>query len=189
LPGSYSDIIQEVLKGNQNCIGDLYKLYRNDFIRWAKHNFGANEELAKDVFQETLLDFYQNIISGRLTDLTSSLKTYLFQLGKYKLINALKKEGRVTYHDDLSLIHGKEHDQFMKSENECYSGEEIKAAIAKLSADEQKVLKLYYFSEYDMESIAREMGYKNADTAKSKKSLCMKKLIVELKKISMLFFI
>ena len=38
-----------------------------------------------------------------------------------------------------------------------------------------------------MESIAENMGYKNADTAKSKKSTCMKKLVIELKKLSMIF--
>jgi hypothetical protein len=37
-----------------------------------------------------------------------------------------------------------------------------------------------------MESIARDMYYKNADTAKSKKSLCMKCLIKEMNKLSKL---
>jgi hypothetical protein len=35
-----------------------------------------------------------------------------------------------------------------------------------------------------MSSIARELNYKNADTAKSKKSICMKKLLAELAKLS-----
>ena len=35
-----------------------------------------------------------------------------------------------------------------------------------------------------MPSIARELNYKNSDTAKSKKSVCMKKLMIELNKLS-----
>jgi RNA polymerase sigma factor (sigma-70 family) len=189
LQNQNQNIVQELLDGNHNCLKDLYRQYRNEFVRWAKRYYNANEELSQDVFQDALIDFHQNIVTGRLKEFTSTVKTYLFQLGKHKLSNALKKERRITYHEDLKLIHGKEYENFMKSEEDCYSAEEVKAAIAKLPDDCQKILRLYYFSEYDMGSIAREMGYKNADTAKSKKSLCMKKLIVELKKISLMIFL
>jgi DNA-directed RNA polymerase specialized sigma24 family protein len=64
--------------------------------------------------------------------------------------------------------------------------EKLKTAIKVLSPDCKKILELFYFKEYDMESIARDMYYKNADTAKSKKSLCMKCLIKEMNKLSKL---
>jgi RNA polymerase sigma-70 factor (ECF subfamily) len=75
----------------------------------------------------------------------------------------------------------------MEDENKAYTQEQISKAIDKLPEDCQKLLKLYYFNEYDMDSVARELNYKNSDTAKSKKSICMKNLMVELKKLSMLF--
>lgn len=74
----------------------------------------------------------------------------------------------------------------MDSEKKAYTQEQISNAIEKLPDDCQQVLKLYYFKEFDMESVAREMDYKNANTAKSKKSLCMKKLIKELNKLKTL---
>lgn len=92
----------------------------------------------------------------------------------------------MTYHDALHLIENGEVENFMEEENKAYTQEQISKAIEKLPEDCQKVLKLFYFSEYDMESIARELNYKNADTAKSKKSVCMKNLMNELKKMSML---
>lgn len=159
---------------------------RDEFIQWSAKNYSASSDQAKDAFQEAILDFHQNVIHGKLTELTSSLKTYLFQIGKHKLLNILKKDRRMTYNDALHMINHGEVDIFMEEENKAYTQEQISRAIEQLPEDCQKVLNLFYFKEYDMETIAREMNYKNSDTAKSKKSVCMKKLISELKKISML---
>lgn len=179
-------ILDKLRNGDDSPIFDLYKLYRNEFIVWSKSTYKATEEQAKDAFQEAVLDFHQNVITGHLTELSSTIKTYLFQIGKHKLLNIQKKESRMTYHDALHFIENGELETFMEEENKAYSQEQISKAIEKLPEDCQKVLKLFYFNEYDMESIARELNYKNADTAKSKKSLCMKNLFNELKKMSML---
>lgn len=159
---------------------------RDEFIQWSVKNYSATSDQAKDAFQEAILDFHQNVIHGKLTELSSSLKTYLFQIGKHKLLNILKKDRRMTYNDALHLITHGEVDTFMEEENKAYTQEQISNAIEQLPEDCQKVLNLFYFKEYDMDSIAREMNYKNSDTAKSKKSVCMKNLMNELKKISSL---
>ena len=181
------NIIQEIKSGKEKPLYDLYRLYRNEFLVFAQKNYRASEEQAKDCFQESVMDFHQNIVSGKLTELVSSEKTYLFQIGKHKILNLLKKEGRMTYHDNLQVIKGNELEDYMEEEEGKYTQEQITEAISKLPNDCQKILKLHYHNEYDMDSIARELGYKNSDTAKSKKSICIKKLIVELKKISLIF--
>jgi RNA polymerase sigma-70 factor (ECF subfamily) len=180
-------ILEKLRSGDNSPIFDLYKLFRTEFIVWSKSTFKATEEQAKDAFQDAILDFHQNVISGHLTELSSTIKTYIFQIGKHKILNIQKKESRMTYHDSLHLINNGEVDKFMEDENKAYTQEQISKAIDKLPEDCQKLLKLYYFNEYDMDSVARELNYKNSDTAKSKKSICMKNLMVELKKLSMLF--
>lgn len=180
-------LIEEIKRGNEKPLLDLYAKYRNEFIVWSQNKYKVRKELAQDVFQESIFEYYQNIKSGRLTELVSGEKTYIFQIGKFKILNLIKKESRVTYHDNLQMIKGKEFEEFMDAEEKNYTNEQLKEAISKLPEDCQKVLELHYFNEFDMESIAENMGYKNADTAKSKKSLCMKKLVVELKKLSMIF--
>ena len=180
-------ILDKLRSGDDSPIFDLYKLYRDEFLVWSMSTYKATEEQAKDAFQDAVLDFHQNVISGHLTELSSTIKTYLFQIGKHKLLNIQKKESRMTYHDALHLIENGEAEKFMEEENKLYTQEQISEAIEKLPEDCQQVLRLFYFNEYDMDSIARELNYKNADTAKSKKSVCMKNLMNELKKLSMLF--
>ncbi len=184
-----ADVLTGIRSGDQRLLYDIYRANRNEFIQWVVKEFSANQEQAKDAFQEAMVDFYQNVMSGKLAVLTSSLKTYLFQLGKHKILNIQKKEQRLTYHNSLQLIDSGETHLFMEEENKAFTQEQISLAIAQLPQDCQKVLKLHYFNDYDMESIARELNYKNADTAKSKKSLCMKRLIRELKKLSLVFLL
>lgn len=179
------NIINRIKSGDEQPIFDIYSKYRDEFIIWSTKNYQIDSEFSKDIFQETLLDFNENVHSEKLTNLTSSIKTYLFQIGKHKILNYQKKQARTTYIESVHVIESKEHIDFMDNEQKIYTQEQISNAIEKLPKDCQKVLKLYYFKEFDMDSIAREMDYKNGDTAKSKKSLCMKKLIKELNKIKM----
>lgn len=167
----------------------MYRLHRNAFIHYARGRLGANDEQAKDAFQEAIVDFHQNICNKKLTVLTCKVQTYLFEIATHKILNLLKKEGRLTYDQDLQLIQGKEHEDFMNDDRMESIQEQIGKALEKLPEDSQKVLKLFYYQGYDMDSIAREMGYKNADTAKSKKSLSMKRLLEELKKMSLLLLL
>lgn len=182
-------VINRIREGDEAPLFEIYKMYRDEFINYGKSKFNSNSEQSKDAFQEAVIDFHQNVISGRLTELSSSLKTYIFQIGKHKLLNMLKKEGRMTYHDTIQLIKGEEFSEFMNEENKIYNEEQISKAIKRLPEDCREVLELYYFKEFDMDSIARELNYKNSNTAKSKKSLCMKKLIAELNKITSLIIL
>ncbi len=186
---NYQDIFKQIRAGEEAPIFEMYKSFHKEFLKWSTYQFKATEEQAKDAFQEAILDFYQNVITGHLAILTCSLKTYLFEVGKNKLLNIQKKERRLTYNDSIQLIDNGEFESFMDEEKKNYTQEQISQAIEKLPKDCQDVLKMYYFQEYDMESIAREMEYKNADTAKSKKSLCMKRLIKELAKLSKVFIL
>ncbi len=182
-------IIEKIRQGHEKVLMSLYADFRDEFIVFAYKNFGAQKEQAKDAFQETILDFNENIVTGKLTELTCSVKTYLFQIGRNKVINILRKEQRITYNDNLHLIKVKEYEDFMDEENISFTQEQISQAIEKLPDDCKEVLKLHYFKEYDMESIAREMNYKNADTAKSKKSLCLKRLVAELNKLKLILIL
>ena len=185
----YKDIFKQIRAGEEAPIFEMYKNFHKEFLKWSTSQFKATEDQSKDAFQEAILDFYQNVISGHLTVLTCSLKTYLFEIGKHKLLNIQKKEARLTYNDTIQLIDNGEFESFMDEENKEYTQEQISQALEELPTDCQEVLRLYYFKEYDMESISREMNYKNADTAKSKKSLCMKRLIQELAKLSKVFIL
>ena len=172
------DLLTEIKNGNEEALLSLYKTYRNEFISWASNTYQLSKDDAKDIFQDVIIAFYENIKSGQLTSISGSVKTYLFAIGKFKTINFLKKSHKsVTFSDFdlLRVIEPSENVIMDKEENE-FIKDTVKKYLNEQCEDCKKVLELYYFKEMDMKTIASEMGYKNADVAKKKKYECFKKL-------------
>ncbi|MFN8117520.1 MAG: sigma-70 family RNA polymerase sigma factor [Bacteroidia bacterium] len=181
--------IKEIKNGNETVLVELYKLYRNEFISWSFKNYNITDEDAKDIFQETIIAFYNNVKSGQLHEFTSDVKTYLFAIGKFKIINFLKKQQRSVTFSDFDLLKVEEpinNEMLDKEENEFIKAT-VKKYLNEQCEDCKKVLELYYFKDLDMKTIAEEMGYKNADVAKKKKYECFKKLAEMVKKNLMMF--
>ena len=177
------ELIERIKEGDNEVLMELYKQYRNPFINWAIQNFGSNAEEAKDVFQEVIVSFYSNIKSGRLTSLTSDVKTYLFAIGRFHLVNLYKKNSRQVTFSGLGLINVEEpYESSMENkQEEEHIKETVKNLLNNQCKDCKKVLELYYFKELNMEQIAEEMGYKNANVAKKKKYECLKKVMQSVK--------
>jgi RNA polymerase sigma factor (sigma-70 family) len=173
-------IISDIKAGNQDRLVELYKLYRDEFIKWICYNNACSEDEAKDAFQEAIIIFYQNIHEGKITELTSGVKTYLFSIGRFKVLNGIKKTQRLVTFDRVPEINVMEptENPIDDSHNEEYNQETIKKYLSLQCEDCQKVLKMFYFEGLDMKTIAEKMGYKNSDVAKKKKYECFKKLAV-----------
>ncbi|MBC7696228.1 MAG: sigma-70 family RNA polymerase sigma factor [Burkholderiales bacterium] len=172
------DYIKEIKSGNETVLVELYKLYRNEFLNWSLIKYKINKEDGKDIFQDTVIAFYNNVKSETLTHLTSDIKTYLFTIGKFKIINFQKKQQRsVTFSDfDLLKVNEPINNEMLDKEENEFIKDTVKKYLNEQCEDCKKVLELYYFKDLDMKTIALEMGYKNADVAKKKKYECFKKL-------------
>ncbi len=158
----------------------LYELYKQPFIQFAIRNYPIDAETAADVYQESFTAMYENIRNGKYTDRKTSLKTYLFEIGKHHIFKSLNKEQK-----EASVV------QTLASEwaRQNYSSEEWNEAqgiVAQLIEDADtdcnKILTLYYWEHRKMEEIARCMNYKSEQVAKNKKSSCLRRLSFELKR-------
>jgi RNA polymerase sigma factor (sigma-70 family) len=175
------DIIDEIKNGNQLIIPKLYNQYRQEFIRWAQYRFTVTEDDAKDVFQDVLINFYSSIFDGKLTYLSSDVKTFLFACGKNLLLNINKKKSKVVPLGDM--VRPDTSEDVSDKETKAYSHKLIHEALSQLPEKCQQVIKLYHINHYDMDSISKEMNYKNTNVTKKKKSECMKKLALIVKQI------
>ena len=177
--------IQMLREGNEDALVEIYKLYRNDFINWSVKNYSCSEDEAKDVFQDTVIILYQNILNNKFKVINSELKTYLFAIGKFKLLNLLKKSSKqvtLSYFELINGIEPNENAMYEKYDDD-HLNEIVKMYLSQQCDDCRQVLEMYYFKGMDMKSIAEEMGYKNADVAKRKKYKCFKKLAEMIKDI------
>lgn len=169
-------IIQDIKNGNESKLTVVYKAYRDEFISWAVRNYQCPEETAKDIYQVVIVIFYENIMSGKLVSLQSSVKTYIFAIGKNKLFEyqaSLRKQSNFQE----AFIREPVEESFTEEKEEVYAM--LETALQELGEPCKTLLVLSYYKNYSTEEIASALNYKSTDSAKTQKYKCL----VRLKKI------
>ena len=167
------DIIGRIKRGDKALLDVVYEEYRSPFLQWAKTNYSLDKDHAVEVFQVSVVILYENIMSGKLTDLKSSLKTYLFAIGKNKAREEYRKKIKFQ---ELQDYHRKEVEDDDVSELKETQLKLIAKEMKTLGQPCEKILSLYYYDKKSMEDIAEQMNYKNAATAKNQKYKCLQRL-------------
>ena len=171
------EILQKIKNNDHRVIADFYKSCRNEFIGFALKNYRLSIELSKEIYQDAFLVMYRNIISGKLTELKSSLKTYLFQIGKNQIHNELRRESRLSDIGSQSGIQDNSlHDFDSNSEKENLIRKAVRQSILKLSEKCRELLRLFYYEKKKHEEIMLILNYSTVDSVKTQKYKCFKKL-------------
>ena len=173
---SENDIIVRIKSGDEQLLGSIYEKYRQEFISWLVRNYNCTIDEAKEIYQLAIVIFYENIVSGRLTEMTSSIKSYLFAIGKNKMLEQFKFENKFTYNLDGTMnLTSDEYESEEKREIEP-TLKLVEKCLHLLGEPCRSLLDLYYYHKKSMTEIAEQLGYKNTDTAKNQKYKCMKRL-------------
>ncbi|WP_158860390.1 RNA polymerase sigma factor [Lunatibacter salilacus] len=169
--------VQDIRRGDKKKLEEIYSENKAHFISFAR-KYQLEEESIKDIYQETIIVLYENILEGKLTTLKSSIKTYLFAIGKYKLIEHLRTIGKyelvpfedVSLLDEISLV----------TENVADGLDEqtlqLKMGYSQLGEKCREVLRMFYYDGKKLAEIQHLLGYETKDTVKSQKSRCIKQL-------------
>ncbi|MCP9234840.1 RNA polymerase sigma factor [Lewinella sp. JB7] len=130
-------------------------------------------ELAVELFTEAMIVLVRNVRSGRLTELSARLDTYLNAVGR-NLYLKLKRRDREQYREAKELPA-----PLVTPEYEV-DGDVVRkllyARMRQLGTRCRQLLSHFYFLELDWETIANILGYKNAASAKNNKAKCMVRL-------------
>ena len=144
-------------------------------MKWSSFRFQLSRDDALDVFQDVVINFYENVRSGKLQRIEHKLKTYLFAVGKNMILNRIKYDQRFDHKADP--VDGVTTHNIATSEIE--SSDRHKVIMQHLSAlgePCQSILKMFFYQSFSMEAIAQNLNYKNSDVVKSQKLRCMKEL-------------
>ncbi len=161
-----------------------YRQHRNAFIAWARREFGVDADEAKDAFQDALCAVYEQEAAGRLAQFNGNVRTYLFAIGRNHLLTRIRSQAIHGNHLAPYAIHmeGLSHANAQETMERDEDLEKVRAELERLSPDDKRVLELYYIDRLDMRGIAETMGYKNANVAKKKKCIALKRLMDQVKK-------
>jgi RNA polymerase sigma factor (sigma-70 family) len=170
-----TDIIQKIRAGGQTELGMIYEEYRTEFLQWITKEYDCSMDDGKDLYQLVILIFYDNIKRGKLEHLVSSIKTYLFGIGKNLAKDNMRKEKKFIPINQEKWIK-----EYLIDEPDQQIDDNVfamaKKALVKLGQPCQRLIELFYYENKSMQEITEAMNYKNADTAKNQKSKCMARL-------------
>ncbi len=163
-------------KDGDDTLKEIYDLYRNEFVLWAMRHHSCSTEEAKDVFHQSMIIFYENVIYGKLTEIRVQVKTYLFSIGKNKILELSRKRAKALLKDKEWIYSGSD-----MSGYEIDDGFEdrlimVEKSMFKLGDPCKSILKYYYYHKKSMTEISEIMGYKNGDTVKNLKYRCLQRL-------------
>ncbi|MCG8310896.1 MAG: sigma-70 family RNA polymerase sigma factor [Cytophagales bacterium] len=161
---------------SERALEEIYKNYRNEFFQWAVNKHLCSLEEAKDIFQQTVVIFYENIRYGRVTELTSQIKTYLFSIGKNKILELIRQKAKNPAH--YTRIDYFDTDYLYSDFDEDYEEElkKVERSLNMLGNPCSDILKNYYYHKRSMKEIAEILDYKNSDTVKNLKYKCLQRL-------------
>ena len=179
---NHNSIIQQIKNGDESALLYLYQTYRNTFINSALRKYHCSIEEAKDVFQDVLYIFHQNIMSGQLTELTVKAEYYLWRIGSHRLSNSRQRRKMgIKIIESLSLKNKQSCNQRLPNESKQFKL--LQQLIERLPSNDQKLLNLCFYQNFCMEAVARELGYQNSQVARNRKRKVLKRLIEDTKKI------
>jgi RNA polymerase sigma-70 factor (ECF subfamily) len=168
-------IIERIKSGDNEVLSNIYEEHREEFFIWLNKYFNCSADEAKDTYQNAILVFYENIISGKLKEMTSSVKTYLFAVGKYKMMEQKKLSYKFSSDEQLPNLSEKETN--LEALNRKEEDLQMVEHCLHLLGDPCKtLLELYYYKRLSMAEITEAMDYKNVDTTKNLKYKCIKRL-------------
>jgi RNA polymerase sigma factor (sigma-70 family) len=170
-------LLQQLQSGDKAVLKELYQQWEPEFLRFIIRRFQCDMEDAREVYPETMSRFYFNCIDGKLTaPLSSSLKTYVFGIGK----NLFHKRFLDKYREKTQLDE-EFPDAGQKAEVlDLYEYQEQKKLVQQLleriGDPCKKLLELIYIHDYVNEAVAEEMNIPSEGAVRKRKFDCLKKM-------------
>ena len=170
---------------NYRIVTEAYNKYKEPFLGYARKNYGLSRTDTEDIYQETMLAFHQNVLKGKVNNLTVPLKTYLFAIGKNKIVDHFRKtekEIEIKEFPDVFSSEDELFDYFYEEEKSTVNRRNmiIHRTVRQMDNHCKEILSLFYWRKKSMKEIAEQMNYNTPDVAKTAKLRCMKKIEVYL---------
>lgn len=172
-------LVEQIKAGDEDSIVTVYQAHRSGFIQWAQSTYQVDEPTAADAFQDAVICLHHNIINAKLETLTSSLKTYLYAIGKNILRKKLQKEALIDKDESWMVdnLYAEPLDSFAANDRQRF----VAGLMEKIGEPCKTILKLFYFKGFSMGAIAKAMDYKNENVAKTQKLRCLTTLKSQLR--------
>jgi RNA polymerase sigma factor (sigma-70 family) len=168
-------IISELRKeDNVKVLRELYRTHYPMILNLVCANSGTEQE-AKDVYQESMIAFYEKIKRPDFI-LTCKIKTYLYAVCRRLWLKRLSQKKRFT----SGIEAGETYPEIDQAIEEVEESEKKFLFMGKsldgLGEPCRSIIEDFYIHDLSMEAIRDKHGYTSAESAKNQKYKCLQRL-------------
>ena len=169
---------KELLKGLANndkkAVETIYQENFNTVQALIINNNGSSDD-AKDIFQEAIIVLYEKVRSGAF-ELNCQIKTFLYSVSRRLWLKRLQQQNRYSSPGDSMENVVPVEEDLEAHEQRNAEFDMMEKAISNLGEPCKSLLEAYYIQKQNMQVIAANFGYTNADNAKNQKYKCLMRL-------------
>ncbi|HJS55487.1 MAG TPA: sigma-70 family RNA polymerase sigma factor, partial [Chitinophagaceae bacterium] len=166
---------QELLKGmalgDKKAVETIYKENFNMVQSLIINNNGSAQE-AKDIFQEAMIVLLEKARSGDF-ELNCQIKTYVYSVCRRLWLKRLQQYNRFSSEMESMVGTVPVDDDVEEYEKRDQEFSMMEKAIGNLGEPCKSLIEAFYIQKRNMQDIANQFGYTNADNAKNQKYKCL----------------
>lgn len=160
-------VIIAAIKGrDEHTMREVYTRHREECVAWLMREYRMDVDKALEIYQEATCILFENIFQGKLTQLTSGLKTYLFGIAK-NLARKPEPPHPPPINPELS-------DAGQRLPEEAFVT--LEEGLRNLGEPAKSILADFYYFGLSMEEIAKKYALKSVDVAKTTKYRALQRL-------------
>ncbi len=170
-------LLQGLARNDKKAVETIYRENYSTVQSLIINNNGTADD-AKDIFQEAMIVLYEKARSGNF-ELSCQIKTYVYSVSRRLWLKRLQQVNR--YSGDIGNAEAlvQVEDDIEEHTRRDAEFEMMGKAILSLGEPCKSLLEAFYLQKKNMQEIAANFGYTNAENAKTQKYKCL----VRLKKI------
>ena len=168
------ELLKGLALGDKKAVETIYKDNYNMVQSLVINNNGSAQE-AKDIFQEAMIVLLEKARSGNF-ELNCLIKTYVYSVCRRIWLKKLQQYNRFSNEVEsmVSTVPVEEDvEEYEKRDQEFVMMEK---AIGSLGEPCKSLIEAFYIQKRNMQDIASQFGYTNADNAKNQKYKCLMRL-------------
>ena len=167
-------LLQGLARNDKKAVETIYKENYSTVQSLVINNNGSADD-AKDIFQEAMIILYEKARSGTF-ELNCLIKTYVYSVARRLWLKKLQQASRYT--GELGNAEGvvQVEDDIEGHARRDAEFEMMEKAISGLGEPCKSLLEAFYLQKRNMQEIAANFGYTNAENAKTQKYKCLMRL-------------
>ncbi len=167
-------LLEGLAINDKKAVETIYRENYNMVQALIINNNGSTDD-AKDIFQEAMIVLYEKVRAGSF-ELNCQIKTYVYSVSRRLWLKRLQQMNRYSgladgFESEVSVDEDVDGHERLNAEFEM-----MDKAIANLGEPCKSLLEAYYLQKQNMQEIAANFGYTNADNAKNQKYKCLMRL-------------